>query len=161
MKTIQTMPRVLAIDPTTKGFAYAVMEDRDHLLDWGIAYVNGGELARLKKIDSFLEGYVPDLLIIEDLGGSRRAGLGALLLQSIELRAWSKEVRVKHVSRAAVRELFAETGVTKHDIAVALADRFPELRHRLPRPRKPWESEDERMGIFDAVSFALTALAEI
>jgi hypothetical protein len=33
--------------------------------------------------------------------------------------------------------------------------RFPEeLGHRLPPKRKPWMSEDYRMGIFDAVALA-------
>ena len=32
---------------------------------------------------------------------------------------------------------------------------FPELEKRLPRVRKPWMSEDERMSIFDAVALAI------
>lgn len=37
----------------------------------------------------------------------------------------------------------------------AIAERFPELQPRLPRVRKIYMSEDERMDIFDAVSLAL------
>jgi hypothetical protein len=33
---------------------------------------------------------------------------------------------------------------------------LPELTARLPRVRKPWMSEDERMSIFDAAAMALT-----
>lgn len=49
----------------------------------------------------------------------------------------------------------------KHDIAVAIADRFPELAPRLPRVRKPWMSEDYRMSIFDAVGLALISGAHV
>ena len=45
---------------------------------------------------------------------------------------------------------------TKQEIAIAIAERFPELAPRLPRSRKPWMSEDYRMSIFDAVALALT-----
>ena len=44
----------------------------------------------------------------------------------------------------------------KQEIAIAIAERFPELAPRLPRFRKPWMSEDYRMSIFDAVALALT-----
>ena len=44
----------------------------------------------------------------------------------------------------------------KQEIAIAIAEHFPELAPRLPRSRKPWMSEDYRMSIFDAVALALT-----
>jgi hypothetical protein len=62
------------------------------------------------------------------------------------------------VTRESVRRLFAPTGTTKFEIALAITKTFPELASRLPRKRKPWMSEDERMNLFDAVAFALTAL---
>ena len=39
-------------------------------------------------------------------------------------------------------------------------EQFPELAPRLPRFRKLWMSEDERMSIFDALSLALALLEE-
>jgi len=45
---------------------------------------------------------------------------------------------------------------TKQEMAEMLAIQFPdELASRLPKKRKPWESEDGRMDIFDAVALAL------
>ncbi len=61
------------------------------------------------------------------------------------------------VSRPQVEEAFGDPA-NKHEIARAVAELFPELSHRLPPRRKAWMSEDERMGIFDAASFALTVL---
>ena len=46
--------------------------------------------------------------------------------------------------------------VTKYEIAVAIAERFPELGQILPPPRKLWMPEDKRMGTFDAVAWGLT-----
>ena len=44
---------------------------------------------------------------------------------------------------------------TKQEIPVGTTKRFPQLRPRLPRFRKPWMSEDYGC-IFDAVGLALT-----
>jgi len=56
-----------------------------------------------------------------------------------------------------VRRQFSYLGsVTKHSIALAIAKRIPAFERFLPRPRKPWQSEDARMGIFDAAALALT-----
>ena len=66
------------------------------------------------------------------------------------------KVRVKSVSRAELKQAFAESGAgTKYEIAMAIANRFPELAPRLPRFRKPWMGEDYRMSIFDAVALAI------
>ena len=56
-----------------------------------------------------------------------------------------------------MKQAFSESGASnKYEIAVAIANRFPELAPRLPRFRKPWMSEDYRMSIFDAVGFAVS-----
>jgi hypothetical protein len=72
--------------------------------------------------------------------------------------AAARHLIVVTVTRESVRRLFAPTGTTKFEIALAITKTFPELASRLPRKRKPWMSEDERMNLFDAVAFALTAL---
>jgi len=68
-----------------------------------------------------------------------------------------RKVKFKSFSRPEVKDGFAESGATtKQEIAVGITKRFPKLRPRLPRFRKPWMSEDYRMSIFDAVGLALT-----
>ena len=47
---------------------------------------------------------------------------------------------------------------TKAEIATVLVQRFPELRHRMPRERTRWSTEDERMHIFDALALAMVVL---
>jgi hypothetical protein len=49
---------------------------------------------------------------------------------------------------------------TKYGRARFLAERFPELHPFLPPLRKPWMPEDDRMSVFDALSFAV-ACSEI
>ena len=63
------------------------------------------------------------------------------------------------MSRAAVQATLLEKGATKQAIASRLAQIFPELLPHLPPERKPWMTEDDRMSVFDAVSFAVTSIA--
>lgn len=65
------------------------------------------------------------------------------------------------VSREDVREEFKASGATKHEIAAAISRQFPELAQKLPPKTKLWASEPQRMNIFDAMSFALTALSHL
>ena len=62
------------------------------------------------------------------------------------------------MTRAQVAQHFEASGGTKYEIAVAITRWLPELEGYLPPRRKLWFPEDERMNVFDAVSFALTAL---
>lgn len=81
----------------------------------------------------------------------------AELLGKIKVLSSAKNVKTRNISRSQVRKAFTPFGaVTKYEIALEIAKQFPQLELRLPRIRKPWMSEDERMNIFDAVALALT-----
>jgi hypothetical protein len=153
--------RVLAIDPTTKGFAFVIFEGSDLLLDWGLSDVKPDRKNALclMRIESLLSRYVPDVVVLEacDGRGSHRRRRVRSLIRSIRGLAARKGFRSRAFSRAEIRRAFAALAkATKHPIAVEIAQRFPELTARLPRVRKPWMSEDERMSIFDAAAMALT-----
>lgn len=62
MNDSSLMARVLAIDPTTSGFAYAIFEGQDFLLDWGLTQVRPEQKNALclRRIDVLLAKYVPD-----------------------------------------------------------------------------------------------------
>lgn len=153
-----TTNRVVAIDPTTRGFAFAVLEGSDDLVDWGLVEV----LVRtdafvLARVEHILDRFLPDVLAVEDGRGTRRRARAQRLIRGIEAIAARRKLPIVRVSRAQVRALLAPA-TTKQEIAEALAARFPELSARLPRKRKAWMPEDERMSIFDALSFAVAAV---
>lgn len=160
------MKRVLAIDPITRGFGYAVLEGPHALLDWGLKGTSRWPEPRerwcLREITELVETYGPDRIIVEDCLKSRsRLGLRNqhLLKQVIQL-ADEFGIPTSRITRTAMRSVFVPAGAsTKYQIARAIAERFPELGWRMPRLRKPWMSEDARMGIFDALAFALAFYA--
>ena len=152
--------RVLAIDPTTSGFGFVVLEGRERLIDWGVKEVAGEKRSScLRAIASLMNRYQPDLVAVESpiMGKSRRCERVRELIGSIVKLAIERRVRTRAISRAQVREVFIQEGArTKHEIATAITVRLPELAPRLPRFRQPWMPEDGRMAIFDALAIALT-----
>ncbi len=59
--------RVLAIDPTTKGFGFAVMEGPEKLIDWGVKGVRGSKNSEcLRLISGLIDQYQPDVIVVED-----------------------------------------------------------------------------------------------
>ncbi len=141
--------RVLAIDPSTRGFGFAALEGSDRLIDWGVKETRNDKNRRsLKLIPELIEQYEPSVLVVEDHAGkdSRRCRRVTQLIDNISEIAQKRGVKVKRISRAEVKQVFSEVcAQTKQQIASAIAKRFPELAPRLPRFRKPWMSEDYRM----------------
>ena len=152
--------RVLAVDPSTRGFGFALLEGPERLIDWGVKETKTDKKGRtLKLIDDLIERYQPNVLVVEDYEGkgSRRCLRVGALINDISKLVSKRKLKVKRCSRVKVKQAFSEYGASnKHEIAVAIANRFPELQPRLPRFRKPWMSEDYRMSIFDAVALAIT-----
>jgi Holliday junction resolvasome RuvABC endonuclease subunit len=152
-------PRILAIDPMSRGFGYAVLEGPTRLVDWGIRNApNDNSRALLRKIHNLISLYRPDVIVIEDcrhVRSRRRQRVRAVITQVAALATRGTEVQL--IPAALVQSVFgAGRAVTKHQIATLVAEHFPELQHRLPPVRKPWMPEDARFAIFDAVAFGLT-----
>lgn len=124
----------------------------------GVRSVREGEKnpKSLAFVEELVERFRPDTLVIEDAAakGSRRAERICRLYRQVETLAASQAIEVHGYSRVQVRRCFDERfgAKRKHEIAQTIATLLPELAHRLPPVRKLWQSEDVRMGIFDAAS---------
>ena len=88
-------------------------------------------------------------------GGTRRAPrIHDLNRQTLQL-AKRHRIPVHVYSRAQVVNFFEELGATtKQSIAERIAREISALGLSVRPPRKPWKSEDPRMGIFDATALA-------
>lgn len=153
----QKEKRILAIDPANRGFGFVILEGAKRLIDWGVKEVRENRNKKcLEKVKELIGHYQPDLVILEEPQGSRRCHRVQRLIRSIINLVSKKKIKFKCFSRKKVREAFFKEGAyTKHQIANIIAKKFPELSPYLPPFRKPWMSEDYRMSIFDALSFAL------
>jgi len=151
---------VLALYPNTRGLGYACVESPKDIIDYGIVTVrpicNGRILKRAKK---FIEYYEPTLILIQDYESkySRHGKRVSGLIDTIVAYAKEKRVPIKQYSREQIRNVLEQFGAkTKYEIATKIIKWLPELKHRTPKVRKLWMSEDYNMGIFDALSLAIT-----
>jgi|SRR6185369_4120899 len=159
MTRAKTPPRLLAIDPTSNGFAWVLLEGKDILARWGIPRVRPPRNERsLKLITELLDSLRPDVVVIEDVAaGPPRSARVEPLLEAIEETATQRRVLTRRISRRKAYAALGSGVTTKYESAVALARRFPALEKRMPRERKPWMSEDNRMNVFDALVLAVAA----
>ena len=153
--------RIFAVDPTTKGFGYAVLETPFRLVDWDLAHVSGEKNSgAVIRFEVLLDQFRPDIVILEDstAPGSRRRPRVQKLLERLQETAREHGVAVHAIPRLAVIECFSspDRRATKYSITEHLAETFPELAAKVPRRRKLWQSEDERMATFDALALAVT-----
>lgn len=152
--------RVLAIDPFSRGFGFAVLEGPDRLIDWGVAQTRRNKRSQsLRRIGELLGRYRPAVLVVEDYANrsSRRCLRIRKLLRSVCELGSKKRVKPRRLPIRTVRETFSPSvRLTRHQIATVVATRFPELTPRLPKPRKLWQSEDPRIRIFGATALALS-----
>lgn len=155
--------RILAIAPSAKGIGFAVLEQPQHLVDWGVKSAKGDKNAvSLQRAEELIAKYQPTLLVLQDTRDSRRAPRIKKLIRNIHALASCRMIEVALLLRENVNQsLHPDDGATKCEIAQIIAQRFPqELGSRLPPMRKLWQSEDSRMDIFDAVALALTVQQE-
>ena len=151
--------RVFAIHLQSRGFAFVLFEGWLAPVDWDVYDARGADknARRLERIDTLLALHTPDVLVLQNMaeGGTPRANRIRDLNQDVAELADQRGMLVRTYSRAQIIESFEELGiVTKHGIAETIAKYIPALKYYLPPARKPWMSEDARMGIFDAAALA-------
>lgn len=157
----ETERRILAVDPFSRGVGFAVLEGEDRLIDWGTRTTGGADNAKAaREIEKLIDRFRPDILVLEDWdsAGSRRCGRVQTLLDRIAADQ-GQRVLVRLVTLREVRAIGRlPLTSTKQGRARLLAERFPEVQPYLPPVRKPWMPEDDRMAIFDALSFAFACV---
>jgi hypothetical protein len=154
--------RVLALNVHPRSFGFVVFEGADQLLDWGVRSfrrgVNAVRVPAPKKLRALLDEFAPQVVVFRARPG-RAAQRGSKLVAAIRREARKHRIAVKFVTLRAVKQVFIGHTSNKHEIASALAKRFPELAPKLPPKRKLWQSEDYRMSIFDAAALGVAYFA--
>jgi Holliday junction resolvasome RuvABC endonuclease subunit len=144
----------------SRGFAFVLFEGTLSPYDWGVFEIRGASkhLRVVEKVTSLLRRYVPDVLIMQDMGpeGTRRANRVAVLNGALGSVAQELGIPIFSYSRADVYDAFRSMGfANKQMLAALIAKHIPAFERHVPPPRKPWMSEDAKMGLFDAAALAL------
>src|SRR5713226_5614006 len=89
--------RVLAIDPSSRGLGFVVLEGPERLVDWGIKKIAEDKNAEcLKIVSGLIDHYRPHVLAMEDHAGRgcRRRSRVRALLQEIRQLAKNRRITV-------------------------------------------------------------------
>jgi hypothetical protein len=160
MNGIRKYPLVLAAYLNSRGVAFVLFESALSPFDWGIKDMRGPRRhsRSLYLVSKLFDRYEPDVLVIQNtsLEGTRRGARIVELNAAIAALARQHHIPVYAFSRADIRSAFGYLGVpSKEMIAGAIANHILAFHRYLPPPRKPWKSEDARMGMFDAAALGI------
>lgn len=155
---------VLSFHAHSHGFAWSVFEGPLSPYDWGLVSARASQrreknLVCLRRVEKLLSRFKPEVLVLEAFegAGSRRMPRVARLCRSVMALAVERGVEVAVYTRAHVRACFAAVGaVTRQEIAEAVARHLEPFQQHLPRRRRPWQAEDERLALFSAAALLLT-----
>jgi len=146
----------LSIEPRSKSLGYAACDGAGVLVDWGGFRSCRSRHAYYRSCAlKLMRGYGPEYVLIEDCdaSSSRRRPPTRKLLKRIADDAEREGIIVVKITRDRVLKRFCLYGIgSSFDLAEAVCAEYPELRSRLPRPRKPWESEHYSTALFGAAA---------
>lgn len=151
--------RIIAISPTSKGVGYAIIEG-PVLIEYGIKYGEGPEKNKqcLRQLEQLLRQYYPTILVVEDTSKKdcRRSERVRRLIAGASILGLQHDCQVQVITKEEMHATFPQSR-TRHEVATAVTEIFPELRRRLPPQRKFYATEDVKIAFFAAVALAVTA----
>ena len=152
---------VLGLYPNTQGFAFALFESPESVVDWGVVEVRGRLKNRqcLRRISGLLGQYQPAAVVLQDVSPTetRRAPRIKELHEAIAVLAETQAIPKFSYSRDQTQQTFASFGdTTKQMIAEAIGKLVPAFGNFIPPVRKLWNHEHSRMALFDAAALVLT-----
>lgn len=153
---------VLGLHPSSRGFGWILFESAESPFDWGTADVRGGDNDEaMRRVAELFKKYDPAVLALEAFEGrsSRRSPRIQALYRTIVREAHRRRMTVKVYARTKLSEVLSGAA-TRQQIAETIAKRFAALRHRLPKPRKIWDSERSNTALFAAAACAIAYFAD-
>lgn len=152
-------PLIFALHANARGFGYVVFEAPFSPHDWGTVGAKGDKNSVcLRKLEKLLDRFTPETLVLEEAKSvANRSDRIARLYKAIIALCQGRSIDVAVYRFGDIKACFASIGAqSRQEIAEAVARQIPALDHRVPKPRKPWESESRRMPMFCAAALALT-----
>jgi len=154
--------RQLALEIRSWKFGYAVLEG-ENLLDWGVRWFPPGESKiAIRRLTVLLKVHTPSVVVTRS---TRRVNHGssesaAHVLRTIRDELKRRSIRFVALARRDARTFFAQRGCrNKHEVALAVANRFGQLKPRVPKLRKAWDPESAIAAVFDAIATTMAFAA--
>jgi hypothetical protein len=79
-----------------------------------------------------------------------------IVLEAIQTEVLSKSIDLVFLKKNVARDILGNgERITRQNLAAYTVLLFPELTWKVPEERKPWQSEQHNMAVFNAISLAL------
>lgn len=150
------MIRILGVASTTRGFAFALTEGPKRLVTWGLRRRALTEAAVVSTLKNIVESSRPLFVAFEQEASDRKGRRGRRFGKMLSTACQKTGVMIHAVDSKTVKLLGGSPKATKWQVARAVSTRFREIQHKLPKPRRAWQGEDDRIGSFLALAAALT-----
>jgi len=156
---------VLALDLRPRKAGFAVFEGT-RLLDWGVrTYSNQGANLGVTvsgRINGLLQLHSPELVVLRKRTNPAVARALPIIMESVRMETMRRSIGLRVLSTESVKRFYIGQGcMNEQQIASALAAWYPELRWKLPPKRRPWESENHNMALFDAAAVGVCFLGDL
>jgi hypothetical protein len=149
--------RVLGLASTTHGFAYALTEGPRRLVDWKTKGVPVYGQKAVRVLDDLLIRSRP-LFVAFDRGAARKKrNRGRSFGMAVKKACQARGIMILGITSQHTDSLASRPRPNKWDVADAIVKFFPDTATNLPPRRKPWQSEDDRIGLFMALAAAVCA----
>jgi hypothetical protein len=145
---------ILAVVAASEKVGFAYLEGND-LRDWGVSLkAAGGVDPAFAQMRFWLDRYRPDMVLVEYLGEASLKGKHSrALTEAIVAATRDHDIALERVVPHKPER-------SKYEDARRLAEIFPQLKSRLPRPRRKWEHEPHAIIYFEAVGLAIKWLQQ-
>lgn len=158
---------MLCLDVRSSRCGFAVFDDPDRLIDFGITSYAGqqgrlGSMVR-KVFHRLVHLHSPSLVVfrLPPRHGDKRNDRSKMAVKILRTEAGRQSIPMRFLGRDRIKRFFKAHGLSnKKLIASYLARRFPNLESRVPSSRKKWQPEKQGMCLFDAVSAAVLVRSE-
>ena len=113
MQSRSSRTRILALEIRLRRVGFAVFEEPDHLLDWGIRRWQAGidpVLAIMGCVSQLLELYSPPVVVLKRLNGARKARRRKSLIKAVMRQLVSHSTELRLLKRSDVRQAFRRHG---------------------------------------------------
>lgn len=151
-------PVILALYPNSIGIGYVCIQVPEKLIDYGIASIqpiSNGKL--LRRTERFMDYYKPKLIILKETEPAKNSNRVNKLIHAITTLSGEKGLQVYRYTKQQIKDVFEIFGAsTKYEIVEKIVKMLPDLAPRAPGTREWYEKEHYQMGLFHAVSLAVT-----